>query len=188
MSRRRNYLLPITLLLLFGLGAWIHVAIRSAAPLAPTDPSRPDYIVRTAHMIEMDGKGIPTRTLDASELRHYSQRDLTEADSPVMVVMDAGRESWRIRSASARVLHGNDEILLDGAVDIQHSETADAPPMHVVTRALRFLQNENYAETDQEALLESPGHRVEGVGLQAWLSEPVRVKLLHEVRGRHELD
>lgn len=188
MSSHRSPLLPIVLVLLLGTGAWIHVAIQRAGPLSPPDPMHPDFTIRTAHMIEMDGKGVPIRTLDASELRHYSTRGLTEADSPLMIMMDDGRETWHIKSASARVLHRTDEVLLDGPVDIFRPESPGDPPLHVITRDVRFLQNENYAETAQDAVLESQGHRVEGVGLQAWLTEPVRVTLLHEVRGRHELE
>lgn len=183
----QRWTLPLTLTLTLGAGAWIHFALRGAEPLPAADPLRPDFIIRDAHLTEMDRRGEVTRMLEAPEMRHYSPRELTEADSPVLTLFKPG-EQWRIASETARVLHPVSEILLDGQVDILRSETKDSAYLHVITRDVRFLQETNYAETSAPAVIESPGHRVEGVGLQAWLAAPVRVKLLDEVHGIHELN
>ena len=59
--------------------------------------------------------------------------------------------------------------------------------MNVVTRDLRVQPKHSYAETDQPVKVQSGPHRVEAVGLQAWLRPPVRIKLLGHVRGHYEV-
>ena len=183
----RNWTLPVTIGLMVAVGGWIHLSLRNAEPQPPSDPTRPDFIIRDARLTKMDRRGNVTRILEATELRHFSPRELTEADAPVLTLFKPG-EQWRIASATARVLHPDHEVLLDGDVDILRPETKDAAALHVITRDVRFLQDDNYAETAEPAVIESPGHRVEGIGLQAWLNDPVRVKLLDEVHGIHEIN
>jgi lipopolysaccharide export system protein LptC len=60
--------------------------------------------------------------------------------------------------------------------------------MHLVTRDLRVQRKAEYAETDQPVSANSGTSQVEAVGMQAWLGEPMRIKLLSRVRGRYEVN
>ena len=77
-------------------------------------------------------------------------------------------------------------MLLLGEVQIDREEAEDVRPVHLVTRDLRVQPKDEYAETDQPVRAESGASWVESTGLQAWLREPVRIKLLADVRGYYE--
>jgi lipopolysaccharide export system protein LptC len=50
--------------------------------------------------------------------------------------------------------------------------------MNVDTKNLRVRPNEDYAETDERVKVRSSnGDRVDGVGAQVWLAEPMRLLL-----------
>jgi len=184
----RRLLIPAAIVAFIAIGAWIQLLLTSATPEIPLDEQHPDYIVTSARITEMSETGTPERILEASILRHYSTRDLSEAENPVLELRPADSTHWHVEADSAQVTRHGDEILLEGGVQIDTLEDPARDPMHIRTRDLRVLQKEAYAETAQPTVIESTHHRIEGIGMQAWLEEPVRVKLLTQVRGRHEID
>lgn len=186
--RLRQLTLPVAIAGIVAVGAWVHFLLEGLAPARPPDPDRPDYVVGDLRITEMTPEGIPGRILVAPALRHYSQRGITRTDNPVLTIFQEGRENWRVRAESGRIRHSDEQILLEGGVRIDRAAIGDEEPLQILTRDLRILDQGSYAETREEASLTSPRHRVTGKGLQAWLEAPVRVKLLAQVRGHHELD
>lgn len=186
--RLRRLTLPLTIAGIVAVGAWVHFLLKGLAPPRPPDPDRPDYVVGDLRITEMTAEGIPGRILEAPTLQHFSQRGITRTDRPVLTIFQDRRENWRVRSESGRIRHSDEEILLEGEVHIDRAAIGDEEPLQIITRDLRIRDQGTYAETREEASLESPRHRVTGKGLQAWLEAPVRVKLLAHVRGHHGLD
>jgi lipopolysaccharide export system protein LptC len=186
--RLQRLTLPLAVSGIVAVGAWVHFLLQGLAPPQPVDPERPDYVVGDLRVTEMTPAGVPGRTLEATTLRHYSQLGITRTDSPVLTLFENGSEYWHVRAQSGRIRHSDEEILLEGEVRIDRPAVGDAEPLQVFTRDLRIRDQGAFAETPHEARLESPRHKVTGKGLQAWLEAPVRVKLLAQVRGHHELD
>lgn len=184
----RRLLLPVTLAALVATGAWIHLLLKGLAPETPLAPDQPDFVIHDLRITELTASGTPGRTINADTLRHFSQRDLTETDHPVISLFGEKDRNWRIVGDSARLTDGADEILFTGDVRIDRAEAPGVEPVTITTRDLRVLNQGKYAETAQFTTLASPGHRVSGTGLKAWLETPVRVKLLADVRGHHETD
>jgi len=184
----QRLILPATIAATIGVGVWVHLLLTQATPDAPPEDGRPDYIVGNARITEISETGQPHRILKASTLRHYSARALTEVENPVLDLLPADAQHWRVHADSARITRSGDEILLIGTVEIDTLEPIEDEPMSIRTSDLVVRQDENYAETAQPALIRTPTHRIEGQGLRAWLDRPVRVKLLSHVRGRHEID
>lgn len=180
--------LPLAIMVIVAVGIWVHFLLEDLAPPQPPDPERPDYIVRDLRIIEMTSEGVPGRIVEAKSLRHYSGLDATEAEHPILTIFHEGAENWRVRSESGRILHSDDEILLEGEVQIDRSAVGNIEPLRILTRNLRVLNQGTYAETPHETRIESIRHQVKGTGMKAWLEAPVRVKLLAQVQGHHELD
>lgn len=186
--RASRLLLPVAVTGFVAAGAWIHLQLTRLAPESPIDPSRPDAVVRDLRITEMTEAGVAGRILEAEVTRHFSQRGLTEADEPVITLFRGTEGDWKVRGEQGRITHETRAILLAGDVQIDRAARPGLEPLQIVTRDLRILDEGEYAETDQPVSISQPGHDVTGVGLQAWLKPPVRVKLLQHVRGLHELD
>ena len=161
-------------MVIVAVGIWVHFLLEDLAPPQPPDPERPDYIVRDLRIIEMTSEGVPGRIVEAKSLRHYSGLDATEAEHPILTIFHEGAENWRVRS--------------EGEVQIDRSAVGNIEPLRILTRNLRVLNQGTYAETPHETRIESIRHQVKGTGMKAWLEAPVRVKLLAQVQGHHELD
>ena len=119
-------------------------------------------------------------------MRHYSRLQVTTAEHPLVRLFREGAEDWRVRAEAGRISHRDDEILLEGEVQIDRAAAGRAAPLRIITRDVRILDEGRYAETPRPALIESGRQKVTGKGLQAWLEAPVKVKLLAEVQGHHE--
>lgn len=185
--RKRRWIVPISLVGLVAVGVWVHLLLKNVAPDMPLDASRPDYVITDLRVIEMTEQGNPGRVLEANQLRHYSRNDLTETDEPLVHIFKNGVVEWHIRGEFGRLVNERTEIILDGPVWIDRAEESEDEPVHITTRDLHIFHEERYAETRQPTVIESTQHRIEGIGLEAWFDKPVRVKLLADVRGRHEL-
>lgn len=186
--RASRLLLPVAVTGFVAAGAWIHLQLARLAPETPIDPSTPDAVVRDLRVTEMTDAGVAGRILEAEVARHFSRQGVTEADKPVITLFRGTEGDWKVQGAQGQITHETRAILLAGGVQIDRAAAPGVEPLHIVTRDLHILDEGEYAETDQPVSIRQPGHEVTGVGLQAWLKTPVRVKLLQRVRGLHELD
>ena len=134
----------------------------------------------------MDPQGRPRRQLSAASMRHFPDDESTELTRPEMWLLAPGKPPWQVRAEKGWVSSDGALILLQGEVHIDREEGEDVRPLHLVTRDLRVQPKDEYAETDSPVQMESGAHWLESIGLQAWLREPVRIKLLADVRGYYE--
>lgn len=186
--RLQRLALPLAIMAIAAVGIWIHFLLEGLAPDTPIDPSHADYVVQDLRITEMTAQGVPGRIVEATALRHFGRLGFTDADNPLLRIFREGAEDWRVRSAAGRIRHRDDEILLEGEVQIDRSARGGEAPLQIHTRDLRILDQGRYAETPHAARIESGRQRVTGTGLQARLEAPVKVKLLAQVRGHHELE
>jgi lipopolysaccharide export system protein LptC len=112
--------------------------------------------------------------------------ETTRLVEPVLKVFEAGAPPWRVQSERGWVSGDSKLVLLEGSVRITRRGDVHSRPIRILTSNLRVHPSEDYVEGDESVSLETPGHRVEAVGVRAWLREPSRIEFLSQVRGIHE--
>ncbi|MES9965354.1 MAG: LPS export ABC transporter periplasmic protein LptC [Candidatus Sedimenticola sp. 20ELBAFRAG] len=182
----KNLVIGGTLLALTGISWWIAERSGFQEPTAETVKHTPDYFLEGMTTIQMDLDGTPDQELWAERMVHYPDDDSTELTTPRLKLYDKEKPPWRLQAESGWVSGDGDLVLLHGKVKIDRSAAPDVKPIHIVTRDLRVQQEQNYAETDAKITIRTDTDRMEGTGMQAWFNEPVRLKLLANVRGRYE--
>jgi lipopolysaccharide export system protein LptC len=187
-SSGRPLALGALLLALAGGSWWLTQSRQDAGQRQPSPPNTPDYWIDGLVARTMDENGRPRRLLNAESMRHFPHDDSTELTRPELLLLEPGRPTWSVRSELGWVSPDGELVLLQGEVHIDREAAAGVRPTHLVTRNLRVQPKDEYAETDQPARLESGSHWVESIGLQVWLREPVRIKLLADVRGHYEVN
>ena len=184
-SDHRNLLLGG---LLAGLGlasGWL-LHNRDQEPAYRPKPHSPDYYLEGFNATTMGVDGKPDKQLSGERLAHFPEDDSTELKAPRMHVYEAEAPPWRIRSESGWISGDRQLILLQGKVNIDRDAAPGIRGFHIITRDLRIQPEENYAETDQQVFATSGDDHLESKGMQAWFAEPVRIKLLANVRGRYD--
>jgi len=176
------------LLLVAGTSWWLASQPPPQAPTAaPTESSlrEVDYTVVGLNSTTMAATGLPARTLQARELRHFPADDTTELDQPVLTVHQAQGPPWLIESDTGWVSADGTLVLLNGEVHITREAGMDNRPIRLDTHNVRVQPYQDYAETDEPVRVRSGKDRVDAVGMQAWLRSPARIKLLADVKGHH---
>lgn len=183
---RQGYLILILLLVSVATW-WANRFSEPEPPPQPGDAHRPDYQVDGLTVTAMGPDGTPGRHLTTDQMRHYPDDDTTELDRPHLVVYAKDGPPWNIRSEQGWVGPDGERMLLEGQVRVDREGGPGSEPVHLATDRLRVQPKAEYAETDQPVRITSAANWIEAVGLQAWFGEPVRIKLLSNVRGRYEV-
>ncbi len=147
----------------------------------------PDAYAEQLTIFSFDAQGFLHHKLRAPSMRYYKENDTTELDQPHLWQFSPEAPSWSVRGERA-IVHGDgDTLFMPGPVFIDREGQGKAIPYYrITTRDLKMQTDSAYVETDQPIQLDSPDHRITAVGMQGWLQEPVRIKLLHKVRGVYE--
>jgi lipopolysaccharide export system protein LptC len=145
-----------------------------------------DYYVTGLDMTRMSEAGQPAHRLRADLVRQLTGAGTTELERPLLTVFRAdGSPPWRIDADTAEVSADGELIVLRGGVLVEREREGAGAPMRLETRELRYRPAREYAETDQPVRLTSDSNRIDGVGMQAWLRPPSRVRLLSQVAGTY---
>lgn len=186
LDNRNTAIFGVVLLALAAGSWWLAQGLEEERELRPRPPHSPDYWIEGLTALTMDLQGRPRRRLSATAVRHFPDDESTELTGPEMLLLAPGKPPWRVRAERGWVSSDGALILLQGEVHIDREEGEGVRPLHLVTRDLRVRPKDEYAETDSPVRVRSGASRVESTGLQAWLREPVRIKLLADVRGHYQ--
>lgn len=93
---------------------------------------------------------------------------------------------WIIRSKTGHVSPDGNKISMNGQVFIDRAAAESVREINVKTSNLRLLPKQNYAETDDWAEMVSGLDRISGVGMTLFYQDPLYIKLLANIKGRHE--
>ncbi len=145
----------------------------------------PDYYMENFTQSRMNEDGKLHHRLTAEMMLHYPDDDSTELVKPVLEVYNEGPLPWRVRAEKGWISANNDVVLLTGEVHIWRDDENGMRELDVLTRDLRVLPKQRYAETDKAARIHSPGVLYNAVGMRAIFNEN-RLELLSRVKGRHE--
>ena len=169
-----------------GLSWWLS-DITAPEPAAPKRTERfPDAYARQLTVVTYDAQGLPHYRVKAPTMRHYETNDTTELDQPQMWQFNADKPPWVVQGEQAIMTGDQDSLFMPGEVIIDRAASPDTTPYHIVTRDLTVNTITAYAETEQPIRITSKNHWINGVGMQGWLQDPIRIKLLNKVRGYYE--
>lgn len=128
------------------------------------------------------------QTLITPHMEHYDASNTSELRQPVLWRFNPDLPPWRMQAEQALANRASDQVYLPGEVVIDRDAAAQQPAYHIVTRDLTLETADAHATTEQPVLIESGQQRVTAVGLEGWLREPVKLKLLSQVRARYVFD
>lgn len=188
MIERKNLIIGGILLLLVAGTLWLARQSMQEEPTGATPEHRVDYYLEGVDSTLMDLSGRPGKRLVAERMTHFMDDDSTELKLPRLTLYDLDRPPWRVDSETGWLSGDGEVLLLQGAVKIVRSEAPGVRPMHITTRDLRVQPRDNYVETDAEVHARSNRDRIDAKGMQIWLQQPIRIKLLANVRGRYEVN
>jgi lipopolysaccharide export system protein LptC len=188
MIEQKNLVIGALLLLLVAGTLWLARQGAQEAPPRSVREHRVDYYLEGVDATLMELSGRPGKRLVAERMTHYMDDDSTELKLPRLTLYDLDRPPWRVNSETGWLSGDGEVLLLQGAVKIDRSAAPGVRPMHIRTRDLRVQPRDNYVETDADVHARSNQDRIDAKGMQIWLQQPIRIKLLANVRGRYEVN
>ena len=169
------------------LATWWLTSTPPTDTLSPTKSGRfPSSYAEGLTVISYNPQGLPRYKLQTPRMQHFEDTDTTQLEQPVMWHFRPDQAPWQIRGESAVITQEGEKVQLPGVVHIEREALAASPPYKILTRNLTLMTDTVYAETDQAIRIDSRNHWITAVGMQGWLQEPMRIKLLHQVRGYYE--
>ena len=152
-----------------------------------TQDHDPDYYMENFVRTAMDAEGIVKDRLRADFMVHYPDDDTSELVQPHMEIYNEADKPWHVVAERAWVGSGNEVVLLYGEVEIWRPGAGGERRIEVLTRDLRVLLQEDYAETDHPATIRSPNTVVNAIGMRANFGRN-RIELVDQVRSRHDVN
>ncbi len=147
----------------------------------------PDYYMQNFVRTAMDAEGWVKDRLSADFMVHYPDDDTSELVQPRLEIYNESDDPWHVVAERAWVGPGNDVVLLYGEVEIWRPGADGGRRLEVLTRDLRVLMREDYAETDNPTIIRSPTMVVNSIGMRANFGRN-RIELVDQVRSRHEVN
>ena len=187
MLSRQSVITHATLLAIAGATWWLAESLSiDEEGLKSAERGPVDYYSEHVRRIEYGQDGKPATVLVAAKMVHYKQDDRTEMDKPVMTLNRSdGSAPWIIDSDRAVTLSGSDVVFLQGDVLIS-KELKSEKPLKIITRNVKYSPPRNYAETSEDVLLYTDNDELSGTGMQAQLEPNLVLKVLSNVRRKHE--
>jgi len=177
------------ILALLAAGTWWLAFIQEPeeATIETNKTHKIDYYLKQFNVLSLTETGQPKQKLRADYLQHFSDDDSTELTSPNITMYSADKPDIHIKSDTGYISADGELVLLNGAVNIRRESSKTNADMVIDTHNLKVQLTNNFAETDAFVKIISGKSTVSGTGLQAHFHEPIKVKLLADVRGHHEI-
>lgn len=181
----RWYAILVSLALLTG---WLaSILIPRESQMRETGSSgRIDYYSKDVTRTLLDEQGKPRQMLFATELYHYPEDDRTELTKPVLTLYGNQSIPWVIRSDTALLPANSEVVYLNGKVWISRAADKNGRKLDILTSNARVKPNEDYAETSEFIQMLSPPDTLSGKGAEVHFGENIKIRLLSEVRRKHD--
>ena len=135
--------------------------------LSTSSGAVPDYFMEDFTTTAMNEQGQASYRLYAIYMAHYPENDTTEVLKPRMEFYRDARPPLQVTADKGWLAADNDVVLLDGNVEFIEKNNLDQYIMRINTDTARILVNQNYAETDDFAEINTLRARITGTGMQA---------------------
>lgn len=170
-------------------GCWIVALLfnlydKTADKNTPTDV-KVDYLLENAKRVELDPiTGRPARFFQVKTLEHYPALQQTELMTPRVIIYKSNL-SWHIEAKRGTAQEAQEKkIILQEEVVIQKQE-ANVSPTTLKTDFLTYLPTDEKMETERPVTILQNKHRIEALGMKAFLKTR-QVDLLSHVRVYYE--
>ncbi|MEO8165649.1 MAG: LPS export ABC transporter periplasmic protein LptC [Betaproteobacteria bacterium] len=176
----------ILLALLATLSFWLDRKVQPQARL-PDGSTRhdPDFIIEGFSAVKMNPDGTRRYALAATRMVHFPDDNSTQLELPRLVYFDYQRAPVTIRSETAEVAQGGDDVFFRGDVQIIRSAYAGNAELGVFTSFLHVIPDEDLAKTDKPVRMVEGISTASSVGLE-FNNATREIKLLSEVKASYE--
>lgn len=171
---------------LLSLGWWLNRLTQPEEVRQSGSKIAPDSYADGLVVDSYDVNGNLKQRLQSAGMRYFDKTGITELQQPRLWHYNQQGPPWRME-ADRGVIRSDEEIVhLPGRVIIDRPGSKDSAPLHIITHDLTLHADDSMATTEGAVRIESDRQWVTATGMQAWFQEPMRLKLLHEVRGYYE--
>lgn len=184
-SRVRYWLPLLPLLGLLALSYWFNQQVQPEAA-KPDNRKRhdPDAIMENFSAVKMNEQGVPRFIMSAKKLRHFSDDDSTEVDTPRLTTLSAERPPIHTYAQRGLVSSKGDEVFLHDDVRVVREAGADQEELTLLTEYLHVLPNQDLASTDRPVTIVGAHDTTRAIGLE--MDNNARtLRLLAQVRSEH---
>jgi lipopolysaccharide export system protein LptC len=149
------------------------------------DFREPDYSFEEMNRRTGNEFGEIKNILKAELVEHFPKDDSMELVRPYLKIYANSSEPWHIRSEKGWVSSGNEVILLHGEVEMWRLGGNRERVLQALTTELRVLPDQEYAETDNTAIIIGPSSVTHALGFRANFSLN-HLELVERVRTKHD--
>jgi len=179
MSQR---LIMVILLAATALGsAWLLNVVTGKKTVADSQRyHEPDYYMEDFTTLTMRKDGTPKSSLYAVHMAHFPDNDTSELLQPEMELYRIGKPPMFVRADKGWVTEDNEVVLLKGNVQLWEDNEEGERVLQVDTSRAQILIDQEYAETNERAVIKTRRTTVSGTGLRAYFNDS-RLEVLKDV-------
>lgn len=170
------------------IGSWFLSGLFEEKELKEFDVAAhsPDFFSLGYSKKEMTIDGVVKSELNADKMTHFSDDGRTHLENPIMTLYNPGVAPWVIKAKGGVLEADKDHLLLTGEVNIKRDEGKKNKLFIINTTNLQVELSKSYAETGEWGEVIDGSNNTQGVGMETFFVEPVRIKFLSKVKGRYE--
>jgi lipopolysaccharide export system protein LptC len=184
--KRRLIGLFFSVAVLLSLGWWINRLTEPEEIRPPRAGRYPDSYAEGLMVSTYDEQGNLKQQLQSQRMFYFEQEGLTELEQPTLWHHSPNAPSLRMWAQQGLIRRSEETLRLPGRVVIDRPRDMDLPPLHIITQDLTLRFEDTFASTDGPVRIESDQQWMTATGMEAWMKQPLRLKLLHDVRGYYE--
>lgn len=169
MKRPVTSLLPLALLVvLAAITLWLEQAVQAPPPgKAAAIRHDPDLMIENFTTVRHDTRGLPTYSLAARKMVHYSDNELTHLEAPYIISFSPSAPPTHIAADQADLAKDGNEAFFYGNVVISRAADKTQPALRATTERLRINQTADTAHTDDAVRIVHGTSVLSGVGMDA---------------------
>jgi lipopolysaccharide export system protein LptC len=184
--KRRLIGLYFSVAVLLSLGWWINRLTEPEEIRSPREGRYPDSYAEGLIVSTYDEQGKLKQQLQSRRMRYFEKEGLTELEQPTLWHHSPQTPTLQMRAKLGLIRRSEETLRLPGRVDIDRPGGMGSAPLRIVTQDLTLRFEDTFASTDGPVRIESDHQWMTATGMEAWLKQPLRLKLLHDVRGYYE--
>lgn len=176
----------LVIISLVALVSWWLQDIWKEAPIVQIQKDKhfPDYFMENFTLTNMNEQGSPAYVLKAQKLLHYADDDSSELTQPSIQFFNT-KGNWTISAERAQLLSDKQLIHLHNKVRLLREGSAQQSALSIDTDYLRIHTDQEIAETDRPARIQSQGLELHSIGMVFDNRQGI-LKLTSKVKGTYE--
>lgn len=183
MIRSRHWMTITALATATAAAVWLYLYTGQLEDHRSGTSLQPDLYIDQPHWTLFNQQGRVSKQLYADRLEQWPDENGARLTEPLLDISDRKQRPWQATARHGRINPDDQSILLEQDVVLQREP--DKHGLVITTGQLRFTQNGDTVETEDEVVLNTGSWQFTATGLRTSLGQQ-RLELLNNVRGRHE--